>query len=130
MPTPLIRRLSTTEIKDLSPGHSDPRAESGLESSFPLGLAVPETVLRPSCAPLNQEQLMLFPKRNLEIAGVTVLGPCGLGKDLNHSSKDGAHFSLCLIRSGHQRLQQGACLSSTHTSFSQVTAPPAAPSHI
>lgn len=81
MPTSQIGRLRVRDIKELALSHSDPSADPGLESSLSFRLAVLETVLRVSPAPLNQEQLVLFPERNLKTAGVTVLGPCGLGKE-------------------------------------------------
>lgn len=89
-------------MKELSLGHSDPSAESGLESGLPFRLAVLDTVRRASPAPLNQEQLVLFPERNQKTAGVTVLGPCGLGKEytpaprtelISHSVSLGAAIS-------------------------------------
>lgn len=81
MPTSQIGRLRVRDIKELALSHSDPSADPGLESSLPFRLAVLETVRRVSPAPLNQEQLVLFPERNPKTAGVTVRGPCGLGKE-------------------------------------------------
>lgn len=139
MPTSQMRRLRLTERKEPAWGHSDPGAEPGLEARpphVPLCLAVLETMLSARTGPdgplctIKPRTACIFSRKESENSWCHCAGTLWAWERLNHSFTDWARFSLCLMRSGHQRLQQGACPSSAHTSCSQVTAPLAVPDHL
>lgn len=122
MPTSQKRRLRATDGEELAPSIQISDSEPGLESRpphFPLRFAVPETVLRARPGPegtlctIKPEAACAFPGKESEDGWCRRAETLWAQEGLNCSPTDGAHFSLCLITRGRQRLQQGALPSAT-----------------
>lgn len=114
-PARLLGEKTEGHRKELGQSHSDPPVQSQAWNPGPptlpsvgwcwrrcWGLA---RVLRVPHVPFNQNQLVIFSRKESENSWCYHAETPWAQEGFNYSSSDWAHFSPCLVRSGHQRLQ-------------------------